>query len=27
MKKNKKPVKLHNNKIIDRKLKDNDVTD
>lgn len=27
MKKNKKPVKLHNNKIIDRKLKDSDVTD
>ncbi len=27
MKKNRKPVKLHNNKIIDRKLKDGDVTD
>lgn len=27
MKKNKKPVKLHNNKIFDRKLKDTDVTD
>lgn len=27
MKKNRKPVKLHNNKIIDRKLKDKDVTD
>lgn len=27
MKKNKKPVKLHNNKIIDKKLKDSDVTD
>jgi predicted tellurium resistance membrane protein TerC len=27
MKKNKKPVKLHNNKIIDRQLKDGDVTD
>ena len=27
MKKNRKPVKLHNSKIIDRKLKDKDVTD
>ncbi|MEO5777540.1 MAG: TerC family protein [Flavobacterium sp.] len=27
MKKNRKPVKLHNNKIIDKKLKDKDVTD
>ncbi len=27
MKKNRKPVKLHNNKIIDRKLKDKDITD
>ena len=27
MKKNRKPVKLHNNKIIDRKLKNTDVTD
>ncbi|UPT70653.1 MAG: TerC family protein [Flavobacterium sp. JAD_PAG50586_2] len=27
MKKNRKPVKLHNNKIIDKKLKDSDVTD
>ena len=27
MKKNRKPVKLHNNKIIDKKLKDNDVID
>ena len=27
MKKNRKPVKLHNNKIIDKKLKDNNVTD
>lgn len=27
MKKNKKPVKLHNSKIIDKKLKDKDITD